>query len=147
MGSSGGPVKAGLAALAVTLYPDALVCYGLPTRYPFGAIASIGNQETTVDYGPMSTMRRIEEVIETTVDLSYTVSTTATAQSEATDAAFAMLDQLIEHFQTAPNETLSGACREARVVGWSLVEDTDEGRIETGRNSTITVTIESKARI
>ena len=149
MGSSAPGVKAALQVVLVGLHPDpVLVTYGAPGAFQPPEIVALLDQRVTVERPTMSPARPREEIVETDVVFSVFTAGDAEAQQLATERAFEMLGPFIDYFKTKPNETLSGACREAWVTGYVLNESTVPTKDGiAGRLSEITATVTSRTRI
>lgn len=155
MASSPSGVKAGLFTLAGTLYgsyDDLLVSYGMPDgNFQANDIVAVLDQRLEVTRPTMATSRPREEQVQTLVLFScWRAGPGADVQRTATERAWALFDVLADHFRTSPNETLSGACREAWVVSGELRESKTYSRENpehvTGRVTDLTAVVTSKAR-
>lgn len=148
MPSSAPTVKAALMALLESLYDEpTLVCWGPPTTYQPSDIVSVGGQVVEFGAAPMAPTRPREEIVQTALTFS---SFTADTQQVATLRAFEMYDVLADHFKTAPNETLGGACREAIVSGFEVEEFVTSPAVGSGvmgRTTAITATVTTRTRI
>lgn len=152
MASSAPGVKSALKSVLEGLFPaPTLVSYGAPGQYQPDEIVGVLNQRTAVSRPTMGTARSREEVVETDVVFSIFAPGDETQQVVATERAYAMGEALADHFRTKPNETLSGACREAWVSGHSLLEarvvSPDDNTTVLGRTAELTVTVTSYARV
>jgi hypothetical protein len=148
MPSSAPAVKAALMSLLESLYDEpTLVCWGPPTTYQPSDIVSVGGQVVEFGAAPMAPTRPREEIVQTALTFS---SFTADTQQVATLRAFEMYDVLADHFKTAPNETLGGACREAIVSGFEVEEFVTSPAVGSGvmgRTTAITATVTTRTRI
>jgi len=145
-------VKAALVALLPTLYPaTTLVTYGLPGAYLPDSIVYVGDQRFDTTKPTMGTNRSREEIVETEIVFSIFVPGDVEAQKTATDTAYTLALTLDDYLRVKPNETLSGACREAWISGGSL-EETKAAPSESGsmgvagRVSTLTTILTTTAR-
>ena len=148
MPSSAPVVKARLVALMESLFDSlTLVCWGPPSTYQPQDIVSVGGQVIEFGAAPMAPTRPREEIVQTAVTFS---SFTTDEQSVATLRAFELYDVLADHFKTAPNETLGGACREAIVSGFEVEEFVTSPAVGSGvmgRTTAITATVTTRTRI
>jgi hypothetical protein len=129
------------------LFPaPTLITYGIPGTFEADDIVTVGNARVTNDVPVMGSQRRTEELIELTVLISCYRAGGPGAQLTATEAAYAIYTALRDHFRVTGNETLGGACREARVTSHELSEDDDPDDITNGRLSQIEAVITLKAR-
>ncbi len=130
-----------------TLFPaPALITYGIPGSFEADDIITVGNARVTDGVPVMGSARRTEELIELTVLISCYRAGGPEAQIVATEAAYALYTTLRDHFRGTGNETLGGACREARVTSHELSEDDDPNDITSGRLSQIEAVVTLKAR-
>jgi hypothetical protein len=130
-----------------TLFPPpAQVTYGLPGSFEGNDMVTVGNARVTCETPVMGSARRVEEGIELSVMISCYRAGGPEAQQQATEAAYAMYSTFRDHFRATGNETLGGACREARVTSHELIEDDDPDDITNGRLSQIEITLSIKAR-
>lgn len=148
MPSSAPAVKAGLMTLLTSLYSDpTTVHWGPPTTFQPAEIVSVGGQVVEFGAAPMAPTRPREEIVQTVVTFSVF---TADDQRTATLRAFELYDVLADHFKTGPNETLSGACREAFVSGFEVEEFVTSPAIGSGvrgRTTAIAATVTTRTRI
>ena len=148
-------LKLALRDLLRGLYYDAQVTYGPPTNLA-DRMAAVGNasveHERPTAGGPS---RSREEVAAIEVILSCASAGDSgtgpydDTQQAATEAAYEMLDTLVEHFRDRTAQTLGGACRDANVSAHELAEytTTDPDGFVTGRVGEITATITCRTRI
>ena len=102
----------------------------------------------------MGPARSREITAEVDLIISVFVGGGEEAQPIATAAALGLQSQLETYFRTSPNETLSGACREAWVsnahlalnVAYGANEDPEVRPVAIGRTADITVTITAAIR-
>lgn len=146
-----GPVKDALHTLLGALVgPGTLVSYGPPGTHQPPDIVAVMGQRQSLAVGPMSPQRRQDETVETDVVVSCFRSGGPEAQQVATEAAYALGSLILDHFKSAPNETLGGACREARVTAGELVESVAapmSGAGVAGRTADLTLTVVTVTRI
>ena len=107
-------------------------------------------QRIEVTRPTMGTNRSREETVETDVTFSVFMPGADEAQRDATERAYAMALQLDERLRSAPNEALSGACRDAWTVRGELVESrytsSPGGGSVSGRLAELTVVVVTVAR-
>ena len=141
-------VKAALCGTVLPiLFPAPIqVTYGVPGPFEGDDLVSVGAARVQCDDPVMSSARRVEETVELSILLSSWRAGGPQAQQLATEAAYAMLSTLRDHFRTAPNETIGGTCRTARVTSHELWEDDDPEAIANGRLSQIEVVLTISAR-
>jgi hypothetical protein len=151
MPSSAPLVKAAIVALIASQdSPGTYASYGDPGFYQVNEIVVAGNQKVQITRPTSANTRPREEQVDTDVIFSVFAPGGPDQQQVATERAYALLGTFADYFKTKPNETLSGACREAWVSAYDLVEsisvhpDTDE---VVGRVSEITAIVTSHARI
>jgi hypothetical protein len=144
-------VKAALVGVLQNLFPPpALVSYGDPgVNQPETIIAVMGGR-VIVERPTMGTGRAREEIIEVDLVISQWASGGDTRQQAATEAAMNVVTQLDSYLRVKPNETLSGACREAWLSGWSWSEtnsaDVDSGNV-AGQVAEINAVLAARARL
>lgn len=156
MSSAVPALKLALRSLLADLYPDAQITYGPPTNLA-DQMAAVGNASVEHERPTAGgASRSREEVADIEVILSCAASGTSgdgemwdDAQQTATEAAYAMLDTLVDHFRDRTAQTLGGACRDANVSSHELAEytTTDADGFVTGRVGEITATITCRTRI
>lgn len=152
MSSAAPIVKAALVATCRSLYPaPVLVSYGTPGSYQPNDLVVVMSSRTEPVVGPMSPARRRDEVVETVVLFSVYRPGDETQQQVATERAFELLDVLQDYLRTSPNETLGGACREARVTEHELTETTSTNpqnpKLVTGRQSVVAAVVRTVTRV
>ena len=138
-------VKSALVALMNALWDaPTLVTYGAPGSYLPDEIAAVMGQRIEVTRPTMGTNRSREETV------SVFMPGADEAQRDATERAYAMALQLDERLRSAPNEALSGACRDAWTVRGELVESrytsSPGGGSVSGRLAELTVVVVTVAR-
>lgn len=133
-----------VGTLLPSLFPTAVVSYGLPDGYDDADLICVTNARE-VDTQPVyGTTRPVEERGE--IDLLISCYRAGGTQQQATEAAYAIRDSLRSHFRTSPNERLGGAVRAAAVTAAELFEDDDPDAIADGRLAQLNVTISFQAR-
>lgn len=149
MTSAAPAVKAGLVAACRVVYADtsALVTYGLPGTSRPDEIVAVMGATTNVERGAMAPARRRREEVETVVVISVSRSGNESVQQVVTERAYELLDLLVEYLRVSPNESLGGACREARVTEHELEEsvvyNSRDASKATGRNASIAALVTS----
>lgn len=154
MSSAVPALKRALIDLLAELFPDAAVSYGPPQSLA-DVMVSVGS--ASVEHGRPTAggpTRSREEVADIEVILSCASagdgeSLIVNAQQEATEAAYALLDVLVEHFRDRTAATLGGACRDANVRAHELAEyaSVDPDGFIRGRIGEITATVTCRTRI
>ncbi len=144
-------VKSALVALMNALWDaPTLVTYGAPGSYLPDEIVAVMGQRIEVTRPTMGTNRSREETVETDVTFSVFMPGADEAQRDATERAYTMALQLDERLRSAPNEALSGACRDAWTVRGELVESrytsSPGGGSVSGRLAELTVVVVTVAR-
>lgn len=144
-------LKSALATVARTLWPDAQTYRATPQIDRPRDLAVIGDAKTTITR-PTSggAIRSREEAAEVEIIVSsYRPGDSDASQQAASEAAWAMVDQLHDWLRIRGNETLGGICRDA----WMSAADdtdyplTDESGLTVGRCCDITMTITANTRI
>ncbi|MBT9255377.1 hypothetical protein KMZ30_07300 [Phycicoccus sp. KQZ13P-1] len=145
-------MKSAVVTVCRALFPSpVLVVYGRPGPYTADDMVLVLGQTLVADVATMTPSRTQEETVTTTVVFSvFRGGEVTTVQQQATERAYEMATAFADHFKTRPNETLAGACREARVTGMSLAEApmtaADDRTVILGALAEVTVTLTSKAR-
>ena len=146
-------LKLALRDLLRDLYPDAVITYGPPQNLA-DTVASVLGAQVEHDRPTVGGPRRaVEETANLTVVLSCAAAGDGEswddAQQEATEAAYEMLDVLVEHFRDRDHQTLGGVCRDAIVSSHELAEykTPDPDGYARGRIGEITATITCRTRI
>jgi hypothetical protein len=154
MGSAFPGVKTALVAALTALYadmtPPPLVSYGDPGKYQPNQIVAVMGTSTLNERPVMSPARPREEIMAVEVVFSVFAPGTETQQETATEAAYVLHDRLADFFKTKPNETLSGACREAWVSGHDLTESiavNPKTNAVTGRIAEIRAAVTVRTRV
>jgi hypothetical protein len=140
-----------LYAVCQSLFPPpVLVSFGDPGAYQPDVIVAVMGGQIPVARPTMGTNRSREKTVTMDVIISVFVAGGDPSQTSAWTTAQAMSDLLEAYFRTSPNETLSGACREAWVTNtapvFSNARDAATGN-QTGSICDITVTITAAVRI
>ncbi len=151
MGSAGPAIKAAVVNVLKTLYPaPTLTSYGDPGVYQPNEIVAVMGMKMQISLPVGSTARTREETTEVEVVFSVFASGGDPAQRAATERAFALLAPFTDYFKTKPNETLSGACRNAWVSSYNLVETNAQdpaSGANTGQVAEITAVVTAHTRI
>lgn len=131
------------------------VAFGDPGKYPVAAIVVVPmDVRMPVTRPTMGTGRSREQTAEIDLIISVFVGGGEEAQPLAIAAALDLQGLIESHFRTSPNETLTGACREAHVSNARLVpniayaanEDPEVRPVAIGRTADITVTVTASIR-
>ena len=123
------------------------VSYGLPPSYIGQDLVYVGDAQVQEEMPVYGTPRPQEETIELSVVIkSSRRGNEGTAQRVASEAAMGLLTTLRDYFKVLGNETLGGACRQARVTSYQLSEDPPDQDTTQGRLAEIHVTITIRAR-
>lgn len=144
----GKAVKANLYARCQALFPDAAVHYGLPPTDQANDIVCIGEAGTADALrgeqatAAMGTNRSREETLYVSVLISSWRGTTN--QQLVSELAFDAMALIEDDLRADP--TITGACRDADVVGWQLTE-TEWEALPKGRYAELDVTIRCRTRI
>jgi len=150
---------AGIYTVCQTLYASStdtsgspvLVSYGPPGNYQPGAIVAVGmNVRQPIGRPTIGTNRSREKTAEIDIIVSVFVPGAEVAQQVATEACADLAELLDGYFRVAPQETLSGACREAWLSDISgpiptVAVDPESGAV-TGRVAEATATITARIR-
>lgn len=132
-----------------------LVSLGDPGQYQPATIVAVGMDVRLPIARPTAGTGRSREITaEIDVIISVYVPGGAEAQALAIGAALTLQGLLETHLRTSPNETLSGACRDAWVsaaqvrnsVAYSRQDDPAVPAVATGRVSDNTVTVTAAIR-
>jgi hypothetical protein len=146
--SRGKAIKANLYARCQALFPTAAVHYGLPPTDQADDIVCIGEAGTAdglrgeQETRTLSTNRSREETVFVSVLISSWRGTSD--QQTVSELVFDAMGLLENDLRTDP--TITGACRDADVVGWQLSE-TEWEALPQGRYAELDVTIRCRARI
>lgn len=158
MASSVPAVRAAAVAVLQGLFPPpTLIVYGAAGSNLADEIVGLGGTTTKIERPTSTTQRTREETVETEVIFSVWTGAGPEQDQVITERAYVMLSAFADYFKTKPNETLSGACREALVtayddaggVGATYEPDPDSpgGFIVTGRLIEITAVLTARTRI
>ena len=128
-----------------------LVTYGPPGTYqPENIVAVAMAVRQPIMRPTLGTARSREKDAEIDIAVSVFVPGPQAAQQTADEALIDLTDMLESYFRTAPNETLSGACREAwvsNIVGPTPTEAVDpQSGTVAGRIADATVTVTARIR-
>lgn len=151
MGISAPRVKAALVevltALLETPNGDLVVTYGLPGQRQPAEIVAVLGQRTQIERPTVGTSRSREDIVATEIRVSVYLPGDESIQKTVTERAWTIVDSIAQHFRSRPNETLSGACRDAWVSSADAAEDVvrDQDVVE-GCVCEIAVTVTSLAR-
>jgi hypothetical protein len=139
-------------AVCQSLFPvPTLVSFGDPGAYQPDVIVAVMGGRIPVGRPTAAPTRPRDKTCEVNVIISvYVPGSDGASQTSAWTIAQTMSDQLEGYFRTSPNETLSGACREAWVSetapSFTNVRDPESGN-QTGSVAEINVIITAAVRI
>ena len=139
-----------ISALTGMFPAPVLVSYGPPGSYQPDVIVAVMDARSGVERPVMGPARPKEETSDIDVVFSVWRAGTESVQQAATEQAFTMLKTFTDWFKTAPNESLSGACRDSWVSSYDLQESASldpQSGAPTGRIAEVTATVTIKARI
>lgn len=143
--------KAALLAACQTLFPEpVLVTYGPAGTYLADDTVELLAVRAAEDVSTMSNLRRREETLELDGLITVYRGGGTEVQQLATERAYDLLEAIADYLQDSGVDastqiTLGGVVREARVISHEMTE-ADEG-IDEGRTTSISFTIQAKARV
>lgn len=150
-------VLSGLTAACQSLYanqtgPDGLavvVSYGPSGSYQPGALVMVGmDVRQPITRPTMGTGRSREKAVEVDVVISAYGAGDESVQQPVTEKAIDLAELLDAYFRTSPQETLSGACREAFLsnIAGPIPGAITDGEGVMGRVAELTATVTAYIR-